>query len=43
MRDTYLKNVVPVLKRFSDYLGEKTWFAGENVSSYSGVSLQGTN
>lgn len=32
MKDDYLKNVVSSLKRFSDYLGEKTWFAGNDVS-----------
>ena len=32
MRDDYIKNAKQKIKRFSDFLGEKQWFAGGQVS-----------
>ena len=32
LRDQYLETAKQKLQRFSDYLGEKQWFAGSEVS-----------
>ncbi len=33
LKADYLKNVQRKIKRFSDFLGDKQWFAGSEVSS----------
>ena len=35
MKENYLKNVKERLTKFSKFLGEKKWFAGEEVSIMS--------
>jgi len=32
LRDDYIKNVKQKIKRFSDFLGEKQWFAGGQIT-----------
>ena len=36
MVDKYKTNVKGKIKRFSDYLGQKSWFTGEQVSECIG-------
>ena len=33
MKEGYLKSVKDVIAKFSKFLGDRQWFAGENVSS----------
>lgn len=37
MKPGYLDMLVGVLKQFSDFLGERKWFAGDKVRHFRGV------